>query len=534
MAKSILIALIFMLNVLIASAQCSVCTFTASTGGNYDGSSGAVTLCFTSNTGNVNINNWGTDDVICINNGITWTQTNSFNIAGIINVNEGTFNMNFSPNFNSSATINIANGGFLNTNVTNLNGSNNLTINNSGTVTFTASSGVTLQNITINNASSGIIDGLTPSSVTIVGGNYTNNGSMLFANLENNEANSFVNNGTLTVKRNFYNHGSFTNNGCVSSECGSTTNGNSYSCQFRVGNKGATKEFKIASGKCATFTGDVVIEGATTIAGTLVIKKPSSGTGNFTANYLITNTGGNIIVEDGTSTVGAAGRIVGGKFTDRNTVNGYAADKTYPVQYGLDANNGNSPFSTFTIDNSITSCNCSSGTSPVTISEFNVTVKECVQTVRWVAQQESGIKQYEIQRSTDANNYWPVLTSNPKGNGVYSFALNVSSSEKYFYRLKIYDLDGKITYSEIASVQSNNCGRQILLYPIPAKGYLNVQGAYLGDILQVYDKKGALMVSQIAVNSNINSIDLRKIPSGAYLLVINGDRLRLTKEFIIN
>ncbi|MEO7984439.1 MAG: T9SS type A sorting domain-containing protein, partial [Bacteroidota bacterium] len=91
---------------------------------------------------------------------------------------------------------------------------------------------------------------------------------------------------------------------------------------------------------------------------------------------------------------------------------------------------------------------------------------------------------------------------------------------KAYYRLKLVDNDSKVEYSRII-VLNVACGKaSILVYPNPAKDFINVN-------INGADNKGtvAILVSsagQVVMNKNLqngtNQLDVSRLASGVYNL----------------
>lgn len=307
-------------------AQCpATCTFsyTGTGSGTNFTLNGNQSLCITANAPQLSINFNGTSNTICVASGVTWTQSGGGNFANVaINV-FGTFNMDGGYNFNSPAIVNVKPGARLNTNTGGFNA--NLTINNEGAVTFTNTGAISHQgNFTFRNLTT--TSSLSATATTLFkfgNGNFVENaGTMTFSNLENEEAQSFANfsTGTITIGRYFFNHGSIVNDGLIQTICGPFGN---LACEFIVGNKGAGKTFRNAPGACLKIAGNVTFTGPGFNDGNITITPGSTG-GNLTLDNTLSGINGVLIVENGVSTIGAAGSYRGTnmKFCDRNTTGG--------------------------------------------------------------------------------------------------------------------------------------------------------------------------------------------------------------------
>ena len=111
---------------------------------------------------------------------------------------------------------------------------------------------------------------------------------------------------------------------------------------------------------------------------------------------------------------------------------------------------------------------------PLTLLDFNAKPQEGSINVLWQTANEINFSRFELQRSSDAQNFKTITEIKGKGKGDYVFRdVNIEPVTLYYYRLKLLDLDESFTYSNIksASVAGKN-GAQI--YPNPTSGILNL------------------------------------------------------------
>jgi trimeric autotransporter adhesin len=99
-----------------------------------------------------------------------------------------------------------------------------------------------------------------------------------------------------------------------------------------------------------------------------------------------------------------------------------------------------------------------------------------------------------------------------------------------YYRLRQRDMDGKIQYSTLISLNSkeNAEGEFFRVFPNPASGGdLNIyssQGYEVGALIRMYGPTGQLVTEQ-RMTAASTQLDIRGLPSGMYLLsVISGDQ----------
>jgi hypothetical protein len=161
---------------------------------------------------------------------------------------------------------------------------------------------------------------------------------------------------------------------------------------------------------------------------------------------------------------------------------------------------------------------------PVRLTSFTATASNCNILLNWATAAEDNLKQYEVQQSTDGVNYTTVSTLQGTGsNSKYNFTNSINEGQ-YFYRLKIVDKDGKLTYSNVATVNAVCTDKSIVVYPNPAKDVLNINiSGYKGKIqASLYDGKGQLISISQFVNGK-NSISVSALAAGLYTLSIRDE-----------
>lgn len=340
-------------------SQCTTCDFTASSGQSYN-FAGNQTLCITSNVNSISWNMNGSNNKICVATGAIWDAGFMGTLSGgtVIEV-YGTINITQAPNINGgTAIMNIHTGATVNVE----SGINQgLTVNNDGTLNFTAS-GTTVNNSgisAINNNAGATLNALNTTSFMINNNVTLNNyGNIHLANAENAEG--YINNystGSFIVDRSFNNHGAFMNVGDYQLPCttlagaaGQTT------CSFRVGDKGAGKEF--INNSCFCVKGNVTFDGPGVNNGIMYI------TGDLTLNKTLSGVNGRVVLENGISTISISGGYTGTnlQFCDKNTAgNGFDS-----VATGRPAD--------FTVNCTPTSCSCDATAVACTIPNCTVTV----------------------------------------------------------------------------------------------------------------------------------------------------------------
>jgi zinc-dependent metalloproteinase lipoprotein len=118
---------------------------------------------------------------------------------------------------------------------------------------------------------------------------------------------------------------------------------------------------------------------------------------------------------------------------------------------------------------------------PLQLLGFTGTMTNDVAKLNWKTTSEVNTSGFEVQKSTDGSNFskigW-VLAANIPGTNNYSFDdNNISKGVQYFYRLKMVDIDGRFTYSNVINLSTRSNGITITPNPFKDKLVINGNGA---------------------------------------------------------
>ena len=94
-----------------------------------------------------------------------------------------------------------------------------------------------------------------------------------------------------------------------------------------------------------------------------------------------------------------------------------------------------------------------------------------------------------------------------------------------FYRLKIVEKDGHVSYGPVISLLQNDSKDDLVIYPNPAHGHLFVEAAFSGPF-KLYNASGRLVLSQI-VKKGRNDIWLSNLRPGIYFGLLKGHKVNI-------
>ncbi len=181
-------------------------------------------------------------------------------------------------------------------------------------------------------------------------------------------------------------------------------------------------------------------------------------------------------------------------------------------------------------DNASSSITVVAAILPLTLTDFNASLKNCEPLLSWTTDSEINSDRFEIERSnTSTGNDWKSIGL-VLANGNSSSKINYSftdkdfnaSSEKVFYRLKMIDKNGSYKYSKILPVFVNCNTAKVLVYPNPVqdgKLYVSLAGTNGLAEVSLLSASGQVILKN-RINNGTNYLNVSNIADGVYILHI--------------
>ena len=179
------------------------------------------------------------------------------------------------------------------------------------------------------------------------------------------------------------------------------------------------------------------------------------------------------------------------------------------------------------------------GILPIELISFQATWVQQGKTARldFKTDKESGICCFDIEKSSDGFNFYPIGTLAAKNtNGVqpYTFVDNRATDKKQFYRIKIKGMAGQVDYSNMQQLQ-NKQATEILVFPNPTTDVLQLQlnATYDKMNVQIRSASGQL-IKQIQLNASnqVITIPVQHIAPGKYWLHLQNGSEKQVLQFI--
>jgi len=172
---------------------------------------------------------------------------------------------------------------------------------------------------------------------------------------------------------------------------------------------------------------------------------------------------------------------------------------------------------------------------PVTLISFTATGNNKSVDFKWQVENEINLLQYNIEYSTDGNTFGTIGQVKAADLHTYYYSCSSLSSVQGYYRLKMIDIDGAVTYSNIVEINITEQQR-IKIYPNPAKDNINI---YTGENVKtshinIIDATGRV-IKELNTNNHQTSVKSSQFANGLYIVqLIENDKVIQSAPFIIN
>ncbi|NNC86106.1 MAG: T9SS type A sorting domain-containing protein, partial [Bacteroidia bacterium] len=190
---------------------------------------------------------------------------------------------------------------------------------------------------------------------------------------------------------------------------------------------------------------------------------------------------------------------------------------------GVGSISNNTSIKTATINSTV----CSFGPLPIELAYFGASIEENTKVkLEWITSSETNNHYFQIERSTDKNN-WTVIDEIPgAGNSNTQLAYHVYDYSPLngisYYRLKQVDYNGDFSYSDIEQI--NFIGIEVInLFPNPSPGMINLTLNSTDNskaIVQLYSVNGKTVYNrQIELQQGFMqyNLDFNFLPAGMYI-----------------
>ena len=159
----------------------------------------------------------------------------------------------------------------------------------------------------------------------------------------------------------------------------------------------------------------------------------------------------------------------------------------------------------------------------------------------WVTANEQQTEGFQLLRSNNSGSTYFVAGNIPtqgSGDHSYNYADTAGQTEKTYYKLKMNDIDGHFTYSNVVVMYGDKSAfRLVNVYPRSVDDVINIStysSAAIKTAVVISDASGRVLIRREALSngSSIQSIDGGKLAAGSYFITILAGDFKATEKFI--
>ena len=182
------------------------------------------------------------------------------------------------------------------------------------------------------------------------------------------------------------------------------------------------------------------------------------------------------------------------------------------------------------------------GLVPITIREFNVSLKDKIVDIKWTAINTHPDSYYEVERSTDQRSFERLTKIKANGTGEFTYSFRDLKPVKgnAYYRLRLIDPEiAEARYSHMSRIKYTD--KSLFVNNVfPTRSRNNIQLQINSDkrysaVLEIIDYSGKLVrktTLQINEGNRNYPIPVASLAAGSYLIRINTGVEMMTAKFI--
>jgi hypothetical protein len=170
---------------------------------------------------------------------------------------------------------------------------------------------------------------------------------------------------------------------------------------------------------------------------------------------------------------------------------------------------------------------------PVSLESFNAIQKNNEVVLDWSVSSGSNPKSFEVERSSDGKSFTGILSVETGNDMSVTHFTATDKSSLYgtsYYRLKITDLTGVITYSKILSVNVSEAGNNdVAFYPtVVPDGYvmLKSRSSIKNAVVAISDMSGRILsrqnIGNVTAGQPVRIAAGHNPARGIYIITLSG------------
>lgn len=173
---------------------------------------------------------------------------------------------------------------------------------------------------------------------------------------------------------------------------------------------------------------------------------------------------------------------------------------------------------------------------PVELVQFNIKKEGKQQRLNWVTARENNVEAFVIECSKTGSQFFPVGIIEAIGAGGYTYLDEKPMNGISYYRLKIMDYNGDISYSKVETAYTGS--NKWSLFPTLAQEYVVLESSEPIENLkngapsvEVYDMAGRQVLTLSLENGNSSiRVPLNNLLSGVYFIKVKDWSQKFVKQ----
>ena len=175
---------------------------------------------------------------------------------------------------------------------------------------------------------------------------------------------------------------------------------------------------------------------------------------------------------------------------------------------------------------------------PLKLVNFSGVLKNNVTNLKWNTSNEVTTKGFDVERSTDGQSYKAIGFVKGQNNASNEYAFNdekIVKGNKYFYRLKMIDIDGKFNYSNVVIVTFIDKDKWFTVYPSPVKDVLFIQNntaASQSAEIIITEVSGKIVYKHTGAVASKLEVPVSGWSAGTYVVKIKSNETETTMKIV--
>ena len=174
---------------------------------------------------------------------------------------------------------------------------------------------------------------------------------------------------------------------------------------------------------------------------------------------------------------------------------------------------------------------------PVRLVGYNATLlNNNTVLLTWTTGSEENNGHFEIERSTDGRNYTVIGSVDGRGTTdavtEYRFTDALVLSQTTYYRLKQFDIDGRMEDLGVKFIRKESAKTSVSVYPNPSQGKnitLSAGTVALPSPYRIFDLQGRVVVSGM-IRQARQDVNAEKLASGTYLVQVGNEVIKIQRK----